>query len=101
MDPASSPEWRYEKIGPARVSFEKAMRSVPSVKGPGQVKPGDVVVLSAAGPGRGMEEVTRSVGAQFPQLREEIAVLDRCSLFGLFTGACVGHNRRKLLAGGP
>jgi dihydroxyacid dehydratase/phosphogluconate dehydratase len=94
----------YRKVGPARVfTSEKAAVAAIKGKGPGRVRPGDVLVLIGRGPmGAGMEEIYQITSAlKHLPFGKHVAVLTDARFSGVSTGACVGHVGPEALAGGP
>jgi putative YjhG/YagF family dehydratase len=91
----------YRKTGPARVfvSEQAAIRAIKQ----GQIKVGDVMVVTGIGPlGTGMEETYQLTGAlKALPFGNEIALLTDARFSGVSTGACVGHIGPEGLAGGP
>ncbi len=91
----------YLKEGPARV-FVSERAAIAAIK-QGQIKSGDVVVLTGIGPlGTGMEETYQVTGAlkQLP-FAGEIVLLTDARFSGVSTGPCIGHISPEGLAGGP
>jgi putative YjhG/YagF family dehydratase len=91
----------YHLEGPARVfvSEKAAMLAIKQ----GQIKSGDVLVLTGIGPmGTGMEETYQVTGAlkQLPY-GKGVALLTDARFSGVSTGACIGHIGPEGLAGGP
>lgn len=91
----------YRKEGPARVfvSEKSAMAAIKQ----GQLKAGDVLVITGIGPmGTGMEE-TYQVTSALKNLPygKQIALLTDARFSGVSTGACIGHIGPEGLAGGP
>jgi putative YjhG/YagF family dehydratase len=94
----------YRKTGPARVfTSERAAVAAIKSRGPGQIKPGDVLVLICRGPmGAGMEETYQVTSAlKHLSFGKHVAVLTDARFSGVSTGACVGHIGPEALAGGP
>ena len=91
----------YRKSGPARVfvSEQAAIRAIKQ----GQIKAGDVMVVTGIGPlGTGMEETYQLTGAlKALPFGKEIALLTDARFSGVSTGACIGHIGPEGLAGGP
>jgi putative YjhG/YagF family dehydratase len=91
----------YRREGPARV-FVSERCAIAAIK-QGQIKPGDVLVLTGIGPlGTGMEETYQVTGAlkHLPH-GKEVALLTDARFSGVSTGACIGHIGPEGLAGGP
>jgi putative YjhG/YagF family dehydratase len=94
----------YRKTGPARVfTTERAAIAALKGQGPGQVRPGDVMVLICRGPlGTGMEEVYQITAAlRHLSWGKQVTLLTDARFSGVSTGACVGHIGPEALAGGP
>jgi xylonate dehydratase len=91
----------YRKTGPAKVfTAEKAV--IAGIKS-GDLKAGDIVVLTCRGPmGAGMEEIYQITSAlkHLPH-GKHIAVITDARFSGVSTGACIGHVGPEALAGGP
>jgi putative YjhG/YagF family dehydratase len=94
----------YRKVGPARV-FTRERDAIAAIKdrGPGGLKPGDVLVLSCRGPlGAGMEEIYQITAAlRHLSWGKQVAVVTDARFSGVSTGACIGHVGPEALAGGP
>lgn len=94
----------YRKLGPARV-FRSEAEAIAAIKsrGPDRVKPGDVMVLTCAGPkGSGMEEVFQVTAAlRYLKDGKHVALLTDGRFSGVSTGACIGHIGPEALAEGP
>src|SRR5262249_28725131 len=84
----------YRKRGPARV-FTRERDAIAAIKsrGPGRVRPGDVLVLICRGPlGSGMEEIYQITAAlKHLTWGKEVAVVTDARFSGVSTGACIGH----------
>jgi xylonate dehydratase len=91
----------YRKEGPARV-FVNEKDAMAAIKN-GQIKSGDVLVLTGIGPlGTGMEETYQVTGAlKHVPFGKHVALLTDARFSGLSTGACIGHIGPEGLAGGP
>lgn len=91
----------YRKTGPARV-FVSERAAMAAIK-QGQVKAGDILVLTGIGPmGTGMEETYQVTGAlKALPFGNQIALLTDARFSGVSTGACIGHIGPEGLAGGP
>jgi len=91
----------YRKEGPARafVNEKDAMTAIKQ----GQIKSGDILVLTGIGPlGTGMEETYQVTGAlKHLPFGKHVALLTDARFSGLSTGACIGHIGPEGLAGGP
>ena len=94
----------YRKTGPARV-FTRERDAIAAIKsrGPGRLRPGDVLVLICRGPlGAGMEEIYQITSAlKHLSWGKEVAVITDARFSGVSTGACIGHVGPEALAGGP
>ncbi len=94
----------YRKVGPARV-FTRERDAIAAIKqrGPGGIRPGDVLVLICRGPlGAGMEEIYQITAAlRHLSFGKHVAVLTDARFSGVSTGACIGHVGPEALAGGP
>jgi putative YjhG/YagF family dehydratase len=91
----------YRCEGSARV-FVSEKHAMAAIK-QGQIKAGDVIILTGIGPmGTGMEETYQVTGAlkHLPH-GKEVALLTDARFSGVSTGACVGHIGPEGLAGGP
>ena len=88
------PDNVYRKVGPARV-FIREHDAIMAIKerGPGGIRPGDVLVLICRGPlGAGMEEIYEVTAAlKHLPWGKEVAVLTDARFSGVSTGACIGH----------
>lgn len=94
----------YRKVGPARVfTTEKAAITAIKGKGPGAIKPGDIIVLICRGPmGTGMEEIYQITAAlKHLSFGKQVSVITDARFSGVSTGACIGHVGPEALAGGP
>jgi putative YjhG/YagF family dehydratase len=94
----------YRKEGPARVfTTERAAMAAIKDRGPGRVRPGDVMVLICRGPlGAGMEEIYQITSAlRHLPWGKQVAVLTDARFSGVSTGACIGHIGPEALADGP
>lgn len=91
----------YRIEGAARV-FVSEKDAIAAIK-QGQVKAGDVMVLTGIGPmGTGMEETYQVTSAlKHLPLGKRVALLTDARFSGVSTGACVGHIGPEGLAGGP
>ncbi len=91
----------YRKEGPARV-FVSERDTIAAIK-KGQIKPGDIIVLTGVGPmGTGMEETYQVTSAlKHLPFGKEVALLTDARFSGVSTGACIGHIGPEGLAGGP
>ena len=91
----------YRKEGTARV-FVSEKDAMTAIKN-GQIKSGDILVLTGIGPlGTGMEETYQVTGAlKFLPHGKNVALLIDARFSGLSTGACIGHIGPEGLAGGP
>jgi xylonate dehydratase len=91
----------YRKEGAARV-FVNEKDAMAAIK-QGQIKSGDILVLTGIGPfGTGMEETYQVTGAlKHLPFGKHIALLTDARFSGLSTGACIGHIGPEGLAGGP
>ena len=91
----------YRKEGTARV-FVSEKDAMTAIKN-GQIKSGDILVLTGIGPlGTGMEETYQVTGAlKFLPHGKNVALLTDARFSGLSTGACIGHIGPEGLAGGP
>jgi putative YjhG/YagF family dehydratase len=91
----------YRKEGSARafVNEKDAMTAIKQ----GQIKAGDILVLTGIGPlGTGMEETYQVTGAlKHLPFGKHVALLTDARFSGLSTGACIGHISPEGLAGGP
>jgi dihydroxyacid dehydratase/phosphogluconate dehydratase len=94
----------YRRTGPARI-FTRERDAIAAIKsrGPGRLRPGDILVLICRGPlGAGMEEIYQITAAlKHLTWGKEVAVLTDARFSGVSTGACVGHVGPEALAGGP
>lgn len=102
IDPAVvGPDGVYRHEGPARI-FVSESAAMAAIKN-GQVKAGDVVVLTGVGPlGTGMEETYQVTGAlKHLPFGKRVALLTDARFSGVSTGACIGHIGPEALAGGP
>ncbi len=102
IDPSMvDPDGVYRAVGPARVfvSERDAFRAVKA----GEIKAGDILVLTCAGPlGSGMEETLQVTGAlKHLPWGKQVAVVTDARFSGVSTGACIGHVGPEALAGGP
>lgn len=91
----------YRLEGPARV-FVHEHDAISAIKN-GELRAGDVLVLTGCGPaGTGMEETYQVTSAlkYLPEGRH-IAMITDARFSGVSTGACVGHIGPEGLAGGP
>ena len=91
----------YRKTGPAKVfTTEKAV--IAGIKS-GNIKAGDIVVLTCRGPmGAGMEEIYQVTSAlKHLPFGKHVAVITDARFSGVSTGACIGHVGPEALAGGP
>jgi putative YjhG/YagF family dehydratase len=91
----------YRKSGPAKVfTTEKAV--IAGIKS-GDIKAGDIVVLTCRGPmGAGMEEIYQVTSALTHRpFGKHVAVITDARFSGVSTGACIGHVGPEALAGGP
>jgi putative YjhG/YagF family dehydratase len=105
IDPSVvDPDGVYRKTGPARVFLRErdAIRAIKS-RGPGALRPGDILVLICRGPqGAGMEEIYQITSAlKHLSFGKHIAVITDARFSGVSTGACIGHVGPEALAGGP
>jgi len=105
IDPSVvDPDGVYHKRGPARV-FQTETDVIAALKttGPGQVNPGEIIVLICRGPmGSGMEELYQVTSAlKHLTFGKHIALITDARFSGVSTGACVGHITPEALAGGP
>jgi putative YjhG/YagF family dehydratase len=94
----------YRHTGPARVfTSERAAIAALKDRGPGGIKPGDVMVLIGRGPlGSGMEETYQVTSAlKFLPFGKHVALVTDARFSGVSTGACIGHVGPEALAGGP
>ena len=91
----------YAKEGPARV-FVSEKAAIEAIKR-GQIKAGDIMVLTGIGPmGTGMEETYQVTGAlKHTPYGKHVALLTDARFSGVSTGACIGHIGPEGLAGGP
>jgi putative YjhG/YagF family dehydratase len=91
----------YRKEGPARV-FVSESDAIKAIK-QGQIKAGDVMVLTGIGPlGTGMEETYQVTGAlKHVAYGKHVSLLTDARFSGVSTGACIGHMGPEGLAGGP
>jgi putative YjhG/YagF family dehydratase len=91
----------YRKEGPARV-FVNESDAISAIKR-GQIKAGDIIVLTGIGPlGTGMEETYQVTGAlKHLPIGKHVALLTDARFSGVSTGACIGHIGPEGLAGGP
>jgi xylonate dehydratase len=91
----------YRKEGTARV-FVNEKDAIVAIK-QGQIKSGDILVLTGIGPlGTGMEETYQVTGAlKHLPFGKHVALLTDARFSGLSTGACIGHIGPEGLAGGP
>jgi len=87
--------------GPARV-FVSERAAIDALKH-GQIKAGDVMVLTGIGPmGTGMEETYQVTGAlKHLPYGKHVALITDARFSGVSTGACIGHVGPEGLAGGP
>jgi xylonate dehydratase len=102
IDPAViDSDGMYRKEGPARVFVNEA-DAIAAIKH-GQIKAGDVMVLTGVGPlGTGMEETYQVTGAlKHLPFGKQVALLTDARFSGVSTGACIGHIGPEGLAGGP
>jgi putative YjhG/YagF family dehydratase len=90
----------YRQEGPARV-FVSERTAMAAIK-QGNIRPGDVVVLTGIGPmGTGMEETYQVTGAlKHLAHGRDVALLTDARFSGVSTGACIGHIGPEGLAGG-
>jgi len=91
----------YTHEGPARVFVSESDAMIAIKRG--DIREGDVVVLTGIGPlGTGMEETYQVTGAlkQLPH-GKRVALLTDARFSGVSTGACIGHIGPEGLAGGP
>jgi putative YjhG/YagF family dehydratase len=105
IDPSVvGPDGVYRLEGPARV-FTRERAAIAAIKrrGPGGLRPGDVLVLICRGPlGAGMEEIYQVTAAlKHLSWGKQVAVLTDARFSGVSTGACIGHVGPEALAGGP
>ncbi|MDQ6678904.1 MAG: YjhG/YagF family D-xylonate dehydratase [Acidobacteriota bacterium] len=105
IDPSVvDPDGVYRKRGRARI-FQSEADVIAAVKssGPGQIQPGEVIVLICRGPmGSGMEEIYQITSAlKHLAFGKHIAVITDARFSGVSTGACIGHITPEALAGGP
>jgi len=105
IDPSVvGPDGVYRKRGPARI-FQSEADVIAAIKssGPGQIQPGEVIVLICRGPmGSGMEEIYQITSAlKHLAFGKHIAVITDARFSGVSTGACIGHITPEALAGGP
>ena len=101
IDPSVVGDGVYRKEGPARV-FVSETAAMTAIKS-GQLKAGDILVLTGIGPmGTGMMETYQVTAAlqAMPDARE-VALLTDARFSGVSTGACIGHLGPEGLAGGP
>lgn len=94
----------YRHTGPARVfTSERAAIAAIKDRGPGAIRPGDVMVLIGRGPlGSGMEETYQVTSAlKFLPFGKHVALVTDARFSGVSTGACIGHAGPEALAGGP
>jgi xylonate dehydratase len=91
----------YYKEGHACV-FVNEKDAMTAIKN-GEIKSGDILVLTGIGPlGTGMEETYQVTGAlKFLPHGKHVALLTDARFSGLSTGACIGHIGPEGLAGGP
>jgi putative YjhG/YagF family dehydratase len=91
----------YRMEGAARV-FVSEKEAIAAIK-QGQVKAGEVLVLTGIGPmGTGMEETYQVTSAlKHLPFGKHIALLTDARFSGVSTGACIGHIGPEGLAGGP
>ena len=91
----------YRKEGAARV-FVSEKDAIAAIK-QGNVKAGEVLVLTGIGPmGTGMEETYQVTSAlKHLPFGKHIALLTDARFSGVSTGACIGHIGPEGLAGGP
>jgi xylonate dehydratase len=93
----------YRHRGPARV-FTDEREAIAAVKGGEHpVRPGDVLVLTGAGPsGTGMEETAQlTMALKYLPWGKHVPILTDARFSGFSTGACIGHIGPEALAGGP
>src|SRR5262249_11161569 len=91
----------YRMEGIARV-FVSETDAIAAIK-QGQIKSGEVLVLTGIGPmGTGMEETYQVTSAlKHLPFGKHIALLTDARFSGVSTGACIGHIGPEGLAGGP
>jgi putative YjhG/YagF family dehydratase len=91
----------YRKEGLARV-FVSEKEAIAAIK-KGDVKSGEVLVLTGIGPmGTGMEETYQvTSGLKHLPFGKHVALLTDARFSGVSTGACIGHIGPEGLAGGP
>ncbi|HUJ44137.1 MAG TPA: YjhG/YagF family D-xylonate dehydratase [Opitutaceae bacterium] len=91
----------YRLEGPARV-FVNETEAMAAIK-QGEIRAGDVVVLTGVGPlGTGMEETYQVTGAlKHVPFGKHVALLTDARFSGVSTGACIGHISPEGLAAGP
>jgi dihydroxyacid dehydratase/phosphogluconate dehydratase len=102
IDPAVlDPAGVYHKTGRARV-FVNEREAMKAIK-QGQIRAGEVMVLTGIGPlGTGMEETYQVTGAlKAMPFGNQVALLTDARFSGVSTGACIGHIGPEGLAGGP
>ncbi|MBW3629390.1 MAG: YjhG/YagF family D-xylonate dehydratase, partial [Gemmatimonadetes bacterium] len=93
----------YRHRGPARV-FTDERHAIAALKGGvNPVSPGDVLVLTGAGPsGTGMEETAQlTMALKYLPWGKHVPILTDARFSGFSTGACIGHIGPEALAGGP
>jgi putative YjhG/YagF family dehydratase len=105
IDPASvGGDGIYRHRGPARV-FVDERDAIRAVKGgtARPIRPGDVIVLVAAGPSAtGMQETAQITTAlRYLPWGREVALLTDGRFSGFSSGACIGHMAPEALHGGP
>jgi xylonate dehydratase len=91
----------YRREGVARV-FVSEKEAIAAIK-KGEVKSGEVLVLTGIGPmGTGMEETYQVTSAlKHLPFGKHIALLTDARFSGVSTGACIGHIGPEGLTGGP
>lgn len=91
----------YRLEGTARV-FVAEKDAIAAIK-QGQVRAGEVLVLTGIGPmGTGMEETYQVTSAlKHLPFGKQVALLTDARFSGVSTGACIGHIGPEGLAGGP